>query len=217
MHLQAPASAVARSEETALPAREGAEGGIDMGHEFLHQHGLHRHHAILRIAPHAGGESVREDDEHGWNLPLAHGAIEEGGERSDARKAAARAVQPVEDGKPPVLFLVVGVRSEDMETHRRLRGFALEGVARHSRCRRLRRDPGPLAGLSANDQRRRENQEGGKKGAGLHGSSGRRRPDSIIPLPGIQDKGAVASRLSDALAGRCAAELAAARRERSSS
>ncbi len=65
---------------------------------------------------------------------------------------------------------------------------SLSRCGAHSRCRRLRRDPGPLAGLTAHDQRRREHQEGGKKGAGFMGDRGDDGPIPSFRFPGLKTK-----------------------------
>jgi hypothetical protein len=73
-------------EQTAFTCRDGAEVRVDVGDEFLDHDGLHGNRAVLRIAPHAGGESVGKDDEHRRDFAFPDGFVEEGRERGDAFK-----------------------------------------------------------------------------------------------------------------------------------
>ena len=73
-------------------------------------------------------QAVDEDDDHRGHCSRSNGVVEMFGERADAVDATVGAVQPVEDGEPPVGVGVVGRRGVGVVADFRPDGLALECV-----------------------------------------------------------------------------------------
>ena len=62
-------------DDSTLALGDGAKGHVDVRQQFLDDDGLHRHRAILRVAPHARRQPIGKNHKHRRDLPLTNRRI----------------------------------------------------------------------------------------------------------------------------------------------
>ncbi len=130
-------------EEATLARGDGVIGRVNVRHEVLDDHRLQRRGAVLPVDVHPLDQAVDEHHQAWRRLARRDGFVEMPGDLRDARKSAARTVQPVDDREAPVPARGRVVRRGGVEVvaDLGLGRCAVECVERHARGLDLACDP----------------------------------------------------------------------------